>query len=204
MIEYIGWFLPYVVQFRYGAVYFALTIAGLGVPLPEEATIIVSGFMVATGEMEMGYTLLVCYLGVLSGDVITYLMGRYGGRWVLGTRVFRWLISRKRLAQAQYYYRQYGPRSLLAARQVPGIRFPTFFTAGMLKVSFWRFMLYDSFAALVSMPVVFFIAYTFGPRITKAVKVVSNLADVTGLVVLMLTSVVFGIVYWRHRSQQSE
>lgn len=179
MIEYLQLLLPYVVRFKYIAIFCALVGAGFGIPVPEEATLILSGYMVAIDQMNFALTLLVCYAGVLGGDIVTYFLGRYGGRWVLGTRLFRFVVSRQRLSQAQYYYRRYGPRSLLLARQVPGLRFPAFFSAGLLKVNFWRFMAFDSVAALISMPVVFLTAYYFGPRIQDAVSMVVRIGDFT-------------------------
>lgn len=199
MLEYLQFLLPYVVEFKYIAVFGALVGAGFGIPIPEEATLVLSGYMVSIGQMNLGITLLVCYLGVLGGDIVTYFMGRYGGRWVLGTRLFRLIISRKQLSQAQYYYRRYGPRSLLLARQMPGVRFPAFFSAGLLKVSFWRFLLFDAFAAMVSMPVVFFIAYYFGHRIGDALSMVRRLGDITtiGLGGLAVIGLIAFFVYRR-------
>lgn len=194
MLEYLTWLLPYVVRFKYLAIFCALVGAGFGIPIPEEATLVLSGYMVAIDQMHFVLTLLVCYVGVLGGDIVTYVMGRYGGRWVLGTRAFRWIISRKQLSQAQYYYRRYGPRSLLLSRQVPGLRFPAFFSAGLLKVNFWRFLAFDSMAALISMPVVFFTAYYFGPRIQDAIAIVTRIGDVT--LIGVVSVLVLVLVAW--------
>ncbi len=194
MLAYLEFILPLVIEYRYFAVFVALTVAGLGVPLPEEVTIVISGYMVATGRMEFWFTFFVCYAGVLAGDLITYFMGRYTGRWFLGTWIMKWIVSRKRLAQAQYYYRRYGPRALLAARQAPGIRFPAFFTAGMLKMRLVDFLKYDAAAGLISMPVVYFIAYIFGPRITSALALVMRIGDITTQVLLVL--IVIALLGW--------
>ncbi len=190
-------FLYLVVRYKYLAVWSALTAAGFGVPIPEEMTIVVGGYLAAQGFMQVGLTLLVCYVGVLSGDVVTYCIGRYGGRPALDSRWTRWLISRRQLAEVQYYYRRYGPTSLLLARQLPGLRFPAFFTAGMLRMRFWRFLLYDAAAACVSMPLVFFASYWFLPRLQVAVRVVLTVRDAgtTVALVLLLGALVALVVY---------
>lgn len=177
MFEYLAFLFPYVLRFKYLAIFGALVIAGFGIPIPEEATLILSGYMVSQGMLEFAATLAVCYLGVIGGDLVTYAIGRYGGRWLLGTRVSRWLIPRQRLSDAQFYYRRYGPRFLLLARQIPGLRFPAFFTAGMLKVFLSRFLLYDCFAALISMPVVLLISIYFGSRLNQTIGLVTQIGD---------------------------
>ncbi len=197
MIEYL---IAIIVQFKYLAIFGSLTVAGFGVPVPEEATLVISGYLVATGHMVFGYAFLICYLGVITGDIITYSLGRFGGRMVLGTRWMRWVVSTRRLAQVQYYYRRHGPRSLLLSRQLPGVRFPSFFTAGMLKMPFFWFLVYDAAAALVSMPLVFFLSYFFGPLgLHYLVQLALTIRDVASVVVVALL-VLGGTTYWVYRS----
>ena len=196
MADYFYFLLPIIIEYKYLAIFLALTSAGFGVPIPEEMTIIISGYLVATGRMEFWITFMVCYGGVLSGDLVTYALGRYGGRIFLGSKFLQIFISKKRLGQAQYYYRRYGPRSLLIARQAPGIRFPAFFTAGLLKMRLVSFLKYDCAAALVSMPIAYLIAYYFGPRIQKTLSVVVNLRNIAtiGAGILLVLGVSFLLI----------
>lgn len=184
--------------YRYLAIFVALTAAGFGVPIPEELTIVLGGYLTAVGQLELVPALLVCYAGVIAGDVVTYTIGRFFGSRFLRSKYATWVIRRKRLEQVQYYFRGYGPYYLLGARQVPGLRFPSFFTAGMLEMRFSRFLLYDGLAACVSMPVVFSIAYYFGPRLRETLNLIltiQNASFVTGLVLLGLGTLGF-LVYW--------
>lgn len=194
MLDYLVYVLPFFVKYRYLAVFLALTMAGLGVPIPEELTVVVSGYLTALGHLHLGLALLTCYAGVLAGDVVTYCIGRFGARQFLRTRYGRLIISRKRLVKVQSYYRSYGPYYLLGARQIPGVRFPSFFMAGMLKMSLLKFLLFDGLAGLVSMPAVFTIAYYFGPQLEAALILVSRIRNVTfftGLGLLLLAGLSF-------------
>lgn len=211
MIELLESIFIYFWIYRYLAIFVALTAAGFGVPIPEEVTIVLGGYLTAVGQLELVPALLVCYAGVLTGDVVTYTIGRFFGSRFLRSKYARWVIRRKRLEQVQYYFRGYGPYYLLGARQVPGLRFPSFFTAGMLEMRFSRFLLYDGIAALISMPVVFSIAYYFGPRLRETINLVlkiQNVSFITGLSLLGLALLGFGL-YWyvsrtRRRNQSSE
>jgi membrane protein DedA with SNARE-associated domain len=201
VLEYLGYLLPYFVRYRYLAIFFALTTAGFGVPIPEELTIIISGYLTALGHLHLGLALLICYLGVLAGDLVTYSLGRFGASRFLESRYSRWIITPKQLEQVQYYYRGYGPYYLLGARQVPGLRFPSFFVAGMVRMHFGKFLLFDSLAAMVSMPVVFVIAFYFGPQLENAVNLVLNIRDVTFTVGLagVAIAVLLFVLYWYFR-----
>lgn len=207
MLDALGYVLPYFVEYRYLAIFLALTSAGFGVPVPEELTIVLSGYLAAIGMLHPGLTLLVCYFGVLAGDLVTYFLGRLGGSRFLDSRYARWIISEKKLEQVQYYYRGYGPYYLLGARQLPGLRFPSFFMAGMVRMRFWKFLVYDALAALVSMPVAFGVAYYFGPQFGDAIQVIlkiRNLSLVVGLVIIGLTGLLLFLYWYMHyRSRQS-
>jgi membrane protein DedA with SNARE-associated domain len=186
------------VEYRYLAIFTALTVAGFGVPLPEELTIVVSGYLTAIGHLHFGLALPVCYAGVLAGDIITYCIGRFGASRILESKYGRWVLSAKQLEQVRYYYRGYGPYYLLGARQIAGLRFPSFFTAGMVRMNFFKFLLFDGLAALISMPVVFLIAYYFGPRLQDAIKLVLDLRDVTFIIgiVVLAVGTLGGLIYW--------
>ncbi len=198
MFDVLVYVLPYFVEYRYWAIFFALVVAGFGVPLPEELTILVSGYLTAVNYLDPAVTLLACYTGVLAGDIVTYCIGRFGASYLLESKFARWLISPKKLEQIQYYYRGYGPIYLLGARQVAGLRFPSFFTAGMVRMDFFKFILFDGLAALVSVPGIFLIAYYFGPRLRDALNFVLDLRETTlvvGVTLLLVFSVGF-FVYW--------
>lgn len=201
MDYYLEVILPWVIHYKYLAIFFALTIAGFGIPIPEEMTIVVGAYLVTTGTLSFGTTLLICYAGVVAGDVITYCLGRFAGRWVMTSRPARFVVSRKQLAQAQYYYRQYGPFFLLGARQLPGLRFPAFFTAGMFEMRFLTFLSFDGLAASISMPIVFFVTYIVGPRLRDALSFVVRIRDFTGIIILgtlgVLALSVFGYILLR-------
>jgi membrane protein DedA with SNARE-associated domain len=198
VFEFLLYLLPYFVEYRYLAIFTALTSAGFGVPLPEELTIVVSGYLTAIGHLHFGLAVLICYAGVLTGDVITYCIGRFGASRILESKYGRWVISTEQLEKVRYYYRGYGPYYLLGARQVAGLRFPSFFTAGMVRMNFFEFLLFDGLAALFSMPVVFMIAYYFGPHLQDAINLVLDLRDMTFVIgiFILVVGALGSLIYW--------
>ena len=73
-------------RFTYGGILAGLLLGGLGLPIPEEVPILAAGVLSHEGLARWWLALPVCFLGVLSGDVVLYWTGR---RW--GGRVLGWL-----------------------------------------------------------------------------------------------------------------
>jgi membrane protein DedA with SNARE-associated domain len=133
--------------------FFMLLLCGLGLPVPEDIVLVAAG---ALGEMDGRPWLEVCglmYAGVMAGDSIIFLAGRFLGQRLLATRWFQRYLSAGKQAKVEAQFERFGSMVLFVGRFLPGLRAPIFFTAGSLKVRYWRFFLFDGLAALVSVPV---------------------------------------------------
>ena len=64
-------------NFTYLGVFAVLVLGSLGVPIPEEIPIIAAAVLGHEGTIRWGLALPVCLLGVLSGDVVLYWVGRH-------------------------------------------------------------------------------------------------------------------------------
>ena len=152
-------------SFSYGGLLLVLLLGSLGLPIPEEVPIVAAGVLSHEGLARWWLALPVCVLGVLSGDVILYWTGRRWGGRVLGWRAVAWVLTPPRAAQLTAAYREHAMKTVAAARHVAGLRAAAFLTAGIARVPFWKFMLADSGAALVSVPLAFALAYFFTHQI---------------------------------------
>ena len=74
----------------YTGILVTLLLGSLGVPIPEEMPIAAAGILSHEGLARWWLALPVCLLGVLSGDVVLYWVGRHWGEHVLAWRVVRW------------------------------------------------------------------------------------------------------------------
>jgi membrane protein DedA with SNARE-associated domain len=152
-------------RFTYPAILAALLLGSLGLPIPEEVPIVAAGVLSHEGLARWWLALPVCFLGVLSGDVVLYWTGRRWGERVLGWRAVAWVLTPPRAARLTAAYREHAMKTVAAARHVVGLRAAAFLTAGIARVPFWKFMLADAGAALVSVPLAFGLAYFFTHQI---------------------------------------
>jgi len=68
-----------VVEHSYLGIFAVLLLGSLGVPIPEEMAIIAAAVLSHAGFVRWWLALPVCLLGVLSGDVVLYWVGRHWG-----------------------------------------------------------------------------------------------------------------------------
>ncbi len=152
-------------RFTYLGILAALLLGSLGVPIPEEMPIVAAGILSHEGLAWWWLALPVCVLGVLSGDMVLYWVGRRWGERVLGWRVVRRVLTPPRAKWLKAAYREHAMKTVAMARHVTGLRAAAFLTAGIARVPFWKFILADAAAAAVTVPLAFGLAYFFTHQI---------------------------------------
>jgi membrane protein DedA with SNARE-associated domain len=92
------------------------------------------------------------YAGVMIGDSTIFFAGRFFGGKLRQAAWFQRYFSSAKQAKVERLFDHYHSFVLFFGRFLPGLRAPIFFTAGSMKVRYWKFFLFDGFAALVSVP----------------------------------------------------
>lgn len=130
-----------------------LLVCGLGVPLPEDITLIGAGFLAALGSISLPGALIAGFVGVLIGDAILFFIGRKYGRAVFEIKLFKKIFTPQRIADAETKIVNNSRFICFTARFLPGLRAPIYLTAGILGVKPSIFLALDGLAALLSVPV---------------------------------------------------
>lgn len=172
MVGSVSILTQYLESFTYIGLLFVLFLCGLGIPIPEDITLVIGGYLTYQGFTRYTLTVLVGIVGVIVGDLTLYSIGRRWGAEIINHHRFNWLFTEKRMAKAQKYLRKYGKRTIFIARFLSGVRGGIHLTAGALRMSAFDFFIMDFLAALLSVPIFVFIGYHFGGHIDKAVSFV--------------------------------
>ena len=186
-------------QFTYLGGFVVLLLASLGVPIPEEAPIIAMAVLSHEGAARWWISLPVCFVGVLSGDVVLYFAGRHWGERLLNWRIVRLVLTPDREEQIKTAYRRHAIKTVLTARHIMGLRAAAFLTAGIAHVPFWKFFLTDVGAALVSVPLGFGLAYFFTDQLEAVLRDVRRTERLVGLIALATLLIGLGITAWLKR-----
>ncbi len=145
-----------------------LMLGGLGLPVPEEAPIILAAVLSKNEKMYWPIALASCFAGVLIGDFIVYFLGYYYGERVLGFSLARKFLTREREAQIKGYFHRHGFKILILGRFAVGFRTAAYLTAGILKLPPLKLFLTDVFAASISTLLMFGLGYVFAHQIQSS------------------------------------
>lgn len=164
------WLLSQLTSHVYAKLAGILLLCGLGVPIPEDISLISAGYLAHLGTVDLHTVFVVCFAAVLGGDSLAFTMGRVFGTRILASRFGHRYFNPKRQRRVRAYFRTYGSKVIFIARFLPGLRFSIFLSAGMLHVRPYVFIVYDSLAALLSVPFLVYLAYYFGDHIDHVIK----------------------------------
>lgn len=184
----------------YAGVTLTLFVCGIGVPLPEEGVFLAAGWY---GQDHGANVWILCacgILGVLMGDSIPYWMGRKHGVRLLKKRPFSWFLKEKGIQKTREFFGKNGSKTVFVGRFIAGLRMPTFFMAGSMGVSYWKFLFWDLLGALISCPTSIWLAYTYGKRAE------AMLTESKAVLFTMLGLFVLYTVYhiWSHREKPED
>jgi membrane protein DedA with SNARE-associated domain len=139
-----------------------------------------------------------CILGVVISDGLLYGMGRFWGPRLLETRWMKRLLPGDKRQRIEDNFHKYGVMVLLFARFLPTIRSPIFIMAGIMRVSFVRFVIADGLYALPGVSLLFFLAYWFGDQFRDLVRAAESDLAKFGHVLILLLIVAVGLYLLHH------
>ena len=160
----------FVAKFGYFGIFLVLVLGGLGLPVPEEAPIILAAVLSRKGAMSVPLAFGACLTGVIVGDFVVYFLGYFYGEKVLSLPLTRKFITKARETQIQGYFHRHGIKILILGRFAVGFRTAAYLTAGMLKLPPLRLFLTDLCAATFSTVLMFGLGYIFARQIEDGVK----------------------------------
>ena len=112
--------------------------------LPGDSLLFAVGALAASADSPLSMPLLFIMLSAAAviGDAVNYGIG-----FKLGPKVFKyeqsWFFNKKHLLRAQEFYEKYGSKTIVLARFMPIIRTFAPFVAGIGKMNYGRFALYN-------------------------------------------------------------
>ncbi len=177
----------FVVTYGYVAVFLAVALESLGVPVPGETTLIAAAvYAGATHKLGEGPIVVIAAVGAIIGDNLGYVLGRTGGERLL-LRVGRHIrIDESTLKMAQSIYSRHGGKIVFMGRFVSILRTYAAFLAGISKMAWARFLVYNTLSGVLWAVVFGVGAYEFGGQITRFGSIITIVFGVGALVVVVV------------------
>jgi membrane protein DedA with SNARE-associated domain len=188
---------PFIAQWGYAAIFVIVILGNLGLPVPEETVLTVSGYLIWQGRLRPLPVVLTAIASAVLGDNVAYWIGRRYGRVAL-TRFLK--VSPERIERMQGLVLRYGMLAVFVARFVAGLRFMAGPLAGTTGLSPLRFFIANLLGALVYVPVAvgvgYAVGYGLGDRI-EGLRRFTGGAEHVLLVAIVVAAV--GVWLWRAR-----
>jgi membrane protein DedA with SNARE-associated domain len=161
--------LPNIEHFPYLGLFFLLLLGGVGLPFPEDATLILCGFLISTQVVRPIPALITIYAGLLFADLTLHFIGKKYGRRIVTHRRFHKLISRERLSYLEEKFNRRGILIILLGRHVAGLRAQIFLVSGIMRMPDLKFLVTDAVSSLFTMGLMIGAGY-WGGNTLKFIK----------------------------------
>jgi membrane-associated protein len=184
-----------IAQYGYWAVGTALLLENTGVPVPGETILLLASFLAfSREELQLPYIIVIGVCAATLGDNLGYAIGYRGGRPLLDRyrSVFR--IKSETITRGESLFAQYGALTIFFARFVFGLRVIAGPLAGVLRMPWKRFAVFNFLGALLWVTVISLVGYKFGKHWDLLMEYVERLN-----VVVLVAVVVGALILWRWR-----
>ncbi|MCO6184460.1 DedA family protein [Leuconostoc fallax] len=123
-------------EYGYFIIFASMVLGLIGLPIPDEILLTVSGYFVRNGHLTYFLTIVVATLSSSLGMAISYTIGKYSGK--LFTKRFQ---HRKAYTWAQKCIHRYGHFAVIFGYYIPGVRHMTSYITGIMGMPFKFYMI---------------------------------------------------------------
>jgi membrane-associated protein len=156
----------------------------LGFFFPGDSLLFTAGFLASVNFFDIRLLALGCFIAAVAGDNIGYYIGH---RW--GRRLFHkkdsLIFHHDHLMRAEAFYEKHGGKTIILARFIPIVRTFSAVVAGVGKMSYLTFLIYDMIGGLLWAVAIPCLGYYLGKSIPDIDK---YLIPAIGLIILVSIS----------------
>lgn len=132
--------------------------------LPGDTLLFIAGAFCASGAMDPWLLTGLLVAAAIAGNTLNYAVGLAIGEKVLGAH-YKWLerwINRDALNRTHAFYERHGGKTIVLSRFIPFVRTFAPFIAGMSRMPFARFQLFNVVGAVLWVAMLVAGGYFFG------------------------------------------
>lgn len=173
-----------------------------GIPLPGETALATAGVLASQGKLDIVAVIAVAASAAIIGDNVGYWIGRLGGRKLL--QRWGWLErhASKVLPWSERFFRRHGGKTIFLARFFAVLRVTAAWLAGVSRMHWWQFFLWNAAGGICWAVLVGLVAYYAGHAAADAINRYGLFAG-AAIVVLVLVGAA-ALHFWRRRMLSAE
>jgi membrane-associated protein len=184
------------VHYGYWALAATLLLENAGVPVPGETILLLASFLAySEHDLELSWIVVVGTVAATLGDNLGFALGYHGGRPLLMRyqNIFR--VPEKTLLRGEQLFARYGAATVFLARFVFGMRIIAGPMAGVLRMHWKKFALFNFLGAALWVTVISCAGYLFGRHWERLMRDVNRL-NLAATIVVGLAAL---FLWWRYR-----
>ena len=186
-------------RWGYWTVVIALLLENAGVPVPGETILLFASFLAySEQDLRLPYIILVGTIACTIGDNIGYAIGRRGGRPLLERYKHLFRIPDRTIARGEGLFARHGHVTIFFARFIFGMRIIAGPLAGVLRMPWKQFAIFNFLGAVTWVTVIACVGYFFGSEFEELVKIVKQV----NAGVLIFFAIVVLVIWIRHRHRE--
>ena len=165
--------------------------------LPGVSLLFAAGTFAAIGALNVLWVFAVIAVAAILGDTINYSIGKF-----LGSKAFEKypkIFRKEYLDKTHKFYSKYGNKTIVLARFVPIVRTFAPFVAGVGKMKYSNFLLYNIVGGIVWTALFVFGGYYFGN-----LPIVKNNFSIMIIIIIVLSFIPLVWEYWKHKKSKAK
>jgi membrane-associated protein len=189
----------FVANYGYWAVAIALLCENAGLPVPGETVLLLASFLAHSEQkLQLGWIIAVGSCAAMLGDNLGYVFGHFGGRPLLERYQKLLHISDDAIARGERLFERYGAEGIFFARFIFGLRIVAGPLAGVLRMHWKKFAIFNALGAITWVSVIATVGYLFGRHFAAVERVIRRF-DVAVVVIAVI-----GLIFWWQRKKRSK
>jgi len=171
-----------------------------GLPVPAYPTLIVTGALASRGGYSPAALLATAVAASMLADIAWYALGRRVGGRVLTTLCRMSLSPDSCVRKTETIFTRWGAPSLAVAKFVPGFASVATAMAGVVRLSRWRFLLFDAIGAALWSGVAIAVGYVFRNAVNEVLVVLETMGKI-GLALIVAGFAAYVAMKWVQRQR---
>lgn len=165
-----------------------MLIESMCIPLPSEMILPLAGFMVADGRIDLWLANAAVAIGSISGSLIAYAVGYYGGRPFILKYGKYFFVSEEHFYKADHTFNKYGSAAVFFGRLLPVIRTFISLPAGIARMDLKKFVLFSLAGMLPWNFILIFLGFKLGQQYETVVRPIFKRFEyvVIGAIILVI------------------
>lgn len=129
--------------------------------LPGDSLLFVAGTIAGAGAMNVHLLAVLLLIAAILGDSLNYAIGHY-----IGPKIFRfddsWFFKKSHVERTHAFFERHGGKTIIIARFLPIVRTYAPFVAGIGRMDYRKFLLFNVAGAIVWIGLLVYLGYFFG------------------------------------------